>query len=376
MMLVLTFLLLLIVRVECHSSQQRLINGKGGSSSAKRVNEATLSELKHFFPGADGRMHQINGYNKESEHFSFVAERDTVFRLYTQGNPSFEVLAVNDTSSVLRSKFNASHPTRFTIHGFTSSGDDNFNSMVRDQYFKLGEYNMIVVDWRAGSGFNMSFPSYLQSRKRVGSVGRATSRLIDTLVQASNVSLSSISLIGYSLGAHVAGNVGKAQQGRISTIIGLDPAGPLFFDWDSDRLSSRDAQYVEVLHTSLAGYSHPIGTADFYANGGIFIQPGCSDIWCAHDRAPEYFAESLTSQVGFMARKCRRLTINIFDVTCTPDGQLRAKMGGEPANTGSDVMGSYRFETNSVAPFAQGDQQSKRKSLKNKKKFNKMSAKP
>lgn len=59
---------------------------------------------------------------------------------------------------------------------------------------------------------------------------------------------------------------------------GLDPAGPLFFQFSGDRLSSTDADLVDVVHTciGLLGYEQPLGDVDFYPNGGRLSQPGCT----------------------------------------------------------------------------------------------------
>lgn len=62
----------------------------------------------------------------------------------------------------------------------------------------------------------------------------------------------------------------------INTIIGLDPAGPLFSVRNPEgRLDASDATYVEVIHTNGptlliagAGIGAPIGDADFWPNGG------------------------------------------------------------------------------------------------------------
>lgn len=58
---------------------------------------------------------------------------------------------------------------------------------------------------------------------------------------------------------------------------GLDPAGPLFNEDDTDaRIDPSDAELVDVIHTSrgIFGYEEPIGHWDFYPNGGS-LQPGC-----------------------------------------------------------------------------------------------------
>lgn len=118
-------------------------------------------------------------------------------------------------------------------------------------------------------------------------------------------------LIGYSLGAHVAGYAGTFVQGTIGRItgkfsencqkntekkvlldlpnlpfdfyLGLDPAGPMFEGVEEQRrLSPDDADFVDVLHTYTRealgvsiGIQQPIGDIDIYPNGGE-VQPGCA----------------------------------------------------------------------------------------------------
>jgi pancreatic triacylglycerol lipase len=120
--------------------------------------------------------------------------------------------------------------------------------------------------------------------------------MVDFLIQNGN-SFSTMSIIGHSLGAHVSGIAGKSNSlgrlskahrfnsiflfcfciiGKIGTIIGLDPAGPLFsIDLPNERLASTDGDYVEVVHSDgdYSGIGRPIGQADFFPNGGM-DQPG------------------------------------------------------------------------------------------------------
>lgn len=59
--------------------------------------------------------------------------------------------------------------------------------------------------------------------------------------------------------------------------LALDPAGKYFEAEHPDaRLDSRDAQFVDVIHTDLddSGLEQPLGHLDFYPNGGE-NQKGC-----------------------------------------------------------------------------------------------------
>lgn len=63
---------------------------------------------------------------------------------------------------------------------------------------------------------------------------------------------------------------------------GLDPAGPGFttpFVYPTEkRLNVNDARYVQTIATSVLGPKIPLGTANFFANGGE-TQPGCALSW-------------------------------------------------------------------------------------------------
>lgn len=64
--------------------------------------------------------------------------------------------------------------------------------------------------------------------------------------------------------------------GRLSKIVALDPALPLFGRSQShERLDVSDAEYVEIVHTNAGylGFTRPLGHASFYPNGGT-SQPG------------------------------------------------------------------------------------------------------
>lgn len=122
--------------------------------------------------------------------------------------------------------------------------------------------------------------------------------LIEALV-GTGMSLKNLTLIGHSLGAHVAGCTAKRLESieKIGTIIGLDPAAIGFkFDEVENRLAETDADYVQVIHTDITkfGIAKPIGhgnlhfvqlitissiknillSADIYPNSGK-LQPGC-----------------------------------------------------------------------------------------------------
>lgn len=97
--------------------------------------------------------------------------------------------------------------------------------------------------------------------------------------------MDKIHFIGHSLGSHVAGFAAKKVKeltgSQIRLITALDPAGPEFevpMRDKTSRISDDDANIVEAIHTNIGvnGFKRPIGTIDFYVNGGGPLQPGCA----------------------------------------------------------------------------------------------------
>jgi len=67
---------------------------------------------------------------------------------------------------------------------------------------------------------------------------------------------------------------------------GLDPAKPYFPEnKPQERLSKDDAVFVDIVHTSsiILGQHRPIGTIDFYPNGGNTKQPDCGFEYSEHN---------------------------------------------------------------------------------------------
>ena len=69
------------------------------------------------------------------------------------------------------------------------------------------------------------------------------------------------------------------------SILGLDPAGPLFFTTSKEgRLYKGDAKFVDVIHSNggetdiIFGIRKMSGDVDFYPNGGN-IQAVCLEDW-------------------------------------------------------------------------------------------------
>ncbi|RWR98506.1 pancreatic triacylglycerol lipase-like protein, partial [Dinothrombium tinctorium] len=209
---------------------------------------------------------------------------DVTYSLYTAENKfKPDILRANMTrEDIANTHFDPKKPSKFIIHGYGGSFDDmEWMGDIKDLFMNLvpEEFNIFGVDWSKGAGTIV----YMQAVANTRVVGALTAHFINKLIQFTNADLKDLHIIGHSLGAHVAGIVGKSvKPTKIRRITGLDSAGPDFYkDNPKSRLDPTDATYVEVLHTDGGnliieglGLEDAVGHDDYYPNGGA-QQPGC-----------------------------------------------------------------------------------------------------
>lgn len=198
---------------------------------------------------------------------------------------------------------------------------------------------------------------YTVARSRVDEVARVTGGFVNSLHENSGLKYENVTIIGFSLGAHISGVVGKKYvDGKLGRIFGLDPAGPLFKPGDPDSLSSEDAAYTECIHTGyIFGTREAICQTDFYINTGA-NQPGCVSpagidfIPCSHARSIQIFVEAINVPKSFYGDRC-------------PDAQsaIRGYCADQPGAYINDVKsekngvtGIFHVTTNAEPPYGRG----------------------
>lgn len=77
------------------------------------------------------------------------------------------------------------------------------------------EANVICVDWEKGA----ILPNYVKATANTRVVGKQVAMLLKGLVENNGLQLKTTHLVGFSLGAHVAGFAG-AELGNLSRITG------------------------------------------------------------------------------------------------------------------------------------------------------------
>uniref|UniRef100_A0A671PQL8 Lipase, hepatic b n=1 Tax=Sinocyclocheilus anshuiensis TaxID=1608454 RepID=A0A671PQL8_9TELE len=230
---------------------------------------------------------------------------------------------------------------------------------------RLERVNVLISDWR-----KLALQPYPVAAKNSRQVGRDVAALLkwlEVMKEVAQLCMDDVHLIGYSLGAHVAGFAGSHFRGlrKVGRITGLDPAGPHFEGLPAfDRLSPDDAQFVDAVHTFTGssivpgvGIKQSVAHVDFYPNGGSF-QPGCKmlDIYsntlcfigvpktikCAHERAVKLFTDSLINAsqpiIGYRCRDdsafsrglcldCKQLRCNTLGFAVRHDRSGRSAKG-------------------------------------------------
>ncbi|KAH1002997.1 pancreatic lipase-related protein 2 isoform X1 [Dendroctonus ponderosae] len=316
------------------------------------------------------------------------AALDTKFLLFTRQNRTEpELLHYADASGSLRSSsFNVFKPLKVLIHGYTSKWNQSGAVQVKDAYLQLYDCNVLLVDWQNGA----RGPQYTSAAANTELVGRQLGILLLSMVEG-GLQPHNIHVIGFSLGAHVAGAASeplKIKGHLMGRITGLDAASPLFrsnhFREKNKKLDRTDARYVDVLHTDASpfladgfGLWEPIGHADFFPNGGQ-QQPGCRDrrssvlitqleggkltreSACSHIRAFQLFTETISSKLGppgaapcqFIAYSCPGGMPAFEKGHCFP--QLpKGNLTGETGLFGEDSTGEgiMYFSTRASSPY-------------------------
>ncbi|XP_076234044.1 lipoprotein lipase-like [Calliopsis andreniformis] len=256
-----------------------------------------------------------------------------------------QTLVLDDVNGLKKSDFNSRRPTVIITHGWMNSYKSDACKLIRDAYLKREDYNVIVLDWSS-----ISIRPYLWCSKRVLMVSQYTSKMINYL-ENHGMDVSKLTIVGHSLGGHIAGLSAHYAKHQVNYVVALDPALPNFDKaGPGNRVAKGDARHVQIIHTNggILGYKSPIGDTDFYPNGGS-QQVGCTvDVGgvCSHPRAYEYFAESITNNL-FLAARCDSYEKFRKGVCKSPTSY----MGGITPKY--NTKGTYYLTTKAKSPFGQ-----------------------
>lgn len=197
------------------------------------------------------------------------------FRLWTR-NQTMQYVPLTFGQLANVTYFRRNKPFKIVTHGYLNCADHPWMTRMKSAYLQKDDCNIIQLNWAKGS--ILPYPTSAGYSKDLGGY---IAKLMKELNETMGVPYYNMHCIGHSLGAHICGFAGKYINSinyTISRITGLDPAGPLFTKASQDqRLNRTDAAFVDVIHTDIRKYglAMPLGTIDFYPNGGEAPQPGC-----------------------------------------------------------------------------------------------------
>nr|XP_012546361.1 vitellogenin-2 isoform X1 [Bombyx mori] len=179
-------------------------------------------------------------------------------------------------------------PTIAYTFGFRGRVKGPATTAVLSAYLATKKRNVLLLDWEEEAqsgllGLPLSYalyavPKAIQIGKQMG----------DALVRLSGagINMTSIHLVGHSLGAHMMGYAGKQAREKgytVARITGLDPARALFEGTLAlySGLDRTCARFVDTIHSDPGGYgtSSSIATVDIWPNyeGKKSTQPGCDE---------------------------------------------------------------------------------------------------
>ncbi|XP_072292589.1 inactive pancreatic lipase-related protein 1-like [Eucyclogobius newberryi] len=290
------------------------------------------------------------------------------FLLFTQRNKYYQ--EIKPDGSISASNYNGKKMTRFIIPGALREEDEDWAQESCRTILSWESVNCVVVEWKKGVR-----TSYAQAANNVRVLGAQVAHMVTFLMSKFWQKADRFHVIGHSLGAHAAGDVGSRVKGLLR-ITGLDPTGPYFQGTEDDqRLDITDAVFVDVIHTDSApfssklglGISEPVGHADFYPNGGE-IMPGCSTnrgkpsdldaMWqgmvkfdfCNHARAHEFYTESVVRPQGFIGFSCADKE-TFEDDQCFPCKEDHCPQMGHHSYKSPADRGKYYLKTGDATPY-------------------------
>ncbi|CAO1386647.1 unnamed protein product [Diamesa serratosioi] len=242
-------------------------------------------------------------------------------------SPNFidrEKYELNSAKDVLlHAKFNVQRPTVLYFHGFAEKLEDPNQHLIIDSYLIRNDHNVLLIDWEllgAGDYVGDAIPN---AKKLSAPLSDAVLMLLKN-----GLNINKLHFVSHSLGAHLAGLVGRkikdksSNSYKIKRITCLDPAFPLFYPpLFFIPISKSDAEFVDIIHTDgwIYGTAFRTGTADFYPNGGQTLQPGCPprdylsftpNDFCSHHRSIKFWSESIVNinTKIFSSTKCYSYT--------------------------------------------------------------------
>jgi len=290
---------------------------------------------------------------------------NTTYHLYNRLNPNGQIIS-NDFQSL-----NGTKKLIVIAHGFIEDSKVWWIGPLKDELLNVEDSDVIVIDWKRAARI-----PYQQAISNIRVTSAQTSHFLRRMFNKTDLRPSNVHLIGFSLGAHLMGHIGRdvfTHTGvKVKRITALDPAGPLFEDSVKDfRLDPSDGMFVDAIHTdskTIFGYAsgtlQSFGHTDFYPNGGYY-QPGCKlmkielpstqgfydQVTCNHYRAVKYFITSIKNKKSFKSYKCGSF-YRFKNGACAKRSIASTSVNTMGYYTDCNAKGKFYLLTNTKEPYS------------------------
>ncbi|KAJ6636193.1 Endothelial lipase [Pseudolycoriella hygida] len=227
-------------------------------------------------------------------------------RFFHDNITSYADYDLNSSSLISHPKFELKRPTVIYIPGWNTNNTDSETFVhIITAYLQRNDHNILVLNYEK---LSQEFYGFIVAR--IPKIGKRLALALRDLY-SKGLDHSRIHMIGYSLGAPIAAEAGRALQNLsyiIPRITGLDPALPFYGNNMHAELNKNDAKFVDIIHTDAGvyGINRSVGHADFYPNGGRRPQPACGAVlWqklsllfgrCPHYVSAHFYGQSVASK--------------------------------------------------------------------------------
>lgn len=280
------------------------------------------------------------------------------------------------------------------MHGWNERSYDEGPTTVLGAYLlRKSDLNVGFVNWQP-----YAFSTLLEIVPRINPIANAT---VTILKGNSAFDPTKTHLVGYSVGAFIAGKIARTFNDSGKTFARLTALDPTNFYSTLDliyrlnnvaKVSTSDAKFVDVIHSNAGslGDSDSKGHVDFWPSGGK-RQPNCdvsligafksiceffvnfisfsacfsypanrtvfNYLGCSHMKAWKYYAESInrtSSSPGFVASECDSRASSFSSTSCktTTAASMGFYADSTTTNRDNKKTVNYFVDVNASPPYS------------------------
>lgn len=144
--------------------------------------------------------------------YGLIEEEVTFWCINRQTNKTIQTF-IEDPD--INFKIDVTKPVYIIIHGWLDNVNRTWVKNLENDLIKYQDVNVCSVDWSKLANYEYRY----SAMEHVYTAGEFVAEFLNYLSSV-GVSLDSVSLVGISLGAHIAGHVGMVLTGRVGVIYG------------------------------------------------------------------------------------------------------------------------------------------------------------